>query len=66
LALTLEDAQTSMWTNLRHGLEENGPLTRADRSEVVGEIKVLRTLAANNDYTPKAQAMAGGLFVHWK
>jgi len=54
----LEDAQTSLWTNLRHGREVNGPLTRADRTEVVGEINVLRKLAANNDYTPNAQAMA--------
>jgi hypothetical protein len=60
----LEDAQASMWTSLRHGLEANGPLTRADRSEVVGEIKVLRTLAANNDYTPKAQAMADAVLAN--
>jgi hypothetical protein len=60
----LEDAQASMWTSLRHGPEANGPLTRADRSEVVGEIKVLRTLAANNDYTPKAQAMADAVLAN--
>jgi len=54
----LEDAQASMWTNLRHGLKVNGPLTRADPTEVVGEINVLRKLVANNDYTPNAQAMA--------
>ena len=62
----LEDSRDTMYTFLKDGLEANGPLTRAGRSAAVGEIKVLRTLAANNDYTPKAQAMAGGLFVDWK
>jgi len=51
-------AKDEMFALLTEQLETHGPLPPADRSEVVGEIKVLRTLAANNDYTPDARDMA--------
>jgi len=45
----LEAAKEEMFALLSDQLETHGPLTRAGRSEVVGEIKVLRTFVANND-----------------
>lgn len=54
----LHEEKDSMFALLKDGLEKNGPLNQESRSEVRGELKVLRTLVPNNDYTPKAQAMA--------
>lgn len=51
-------AKDEMFTLLREQLEKDGPLTRADRSKVVGEMKVLRTLVPSNNYSPGAKDMA--------
>jgi len=60
----LEDGRDTMFGLLTEQFEKDGPLTRAGRTEAVGEIKALRTLVANNDYTPKAQAMADAVLAN--
>jgi hypothetical protein len=62
----LQDPQASLWANLKHGLETNGPLTRADRTRVLSELKVLRTLEPANDYPPKARAVADSVLANAK
>jgi len=46
-------AKDEMFALLTEQLETHGPLTRAGRSEVVGEMKALRTFVANNLKHPR-------------
>jgi len=62
----LRDAQASLLATLKSRLEIDGPLTRADRTEVVAELKVLRTFVAGNDYPPKARTLADDILAHAK
>jgi integrase len=60
----LQAAKAALLEDLTRALERNGPLTWAGRSEVVGELKVLRTLVAGGDYPPKARATADAVLAN--